>query len=587
MKCSYKKFKLSLVPFIIYFLIINICMVPIPHAATNNGNENDFKLPKYLKNDDIEIYKQIFDLQRKGLWDDANIKIQKLNQKILMGHVMAQRYLHPTKYRSKYSELKGWLKKYSDHPQSHRIYKLALRRKPKEEVLQFKPKTPRYVPNYFNTQKNIIGKKQNKKNRLRYSKLRRKVSNFLKNDQITNANNFLQNSKSYKNLDEELKAKLLNKIALSYLYFGKIDLAEKISENAVRISKDGVHSSLWITGLIKWKLGKFDQSIMYFEKIFKLDNIPESILAKTAYWLARSNMINRKPEEAVKWLKITTSYSDTFYGNLARKNLNLPLKISSNPVPRIKIIELNELRKSPKGSRSLALLQVQQYELAEKELIELYSYDPKKFYLPLLGLSIDMKLPRLSMKLAKDSDPNEKKFYQALFPIPRWSSKNNDNIDRAVIYAVIRQESEFNTSAKSRAGARGLMQILPRTAQSIAKQEKIKYLGRWQLLEPEKNIELGQKYISRLLNKKNIKNNLIFMSAAYNSGQGNLAKWRKRIDFLNDPLLFIELIPIRETRGYVKRVFNNIWFYREILGQKKISLNLLAAGEWPEYIRLD
>ena len=184
-------------------------MVSIPHAATNDGNENDFELPKYLKNDDIEIYKQIFDLQRKGLWDDANIKIQKLNQKILMGHVMAQRYLHPTKYRSKYSELKGWLKKYSDHPQSHRIYKLALRRKPKEEVLQFKPKVPRYVPNYFNTQKNIIGKKQNKKNRLRYSKLRRKVSNFLKNNQITNANNFLQNSKSYKNLDEELKAKFL------------------------------------------------------------------------------------------------------------------------------------------------------------------------------------------------------------------------------------------------------------------------------------------------------------------------------------------------------------------------------------------
>ena len=53
MKCSYKKFKLSLVPFIIYFLIINICMVPIPHAATNNGNENDFKLPKYR--DMIEI----------------------------------------------------------------------------------------------------------------------------------------------------------------------------------------------------------------------------------------------------------------------------------------------------------------------------------------------------------------------------------------------------------------------------------------------------------------------------------------------------------------------------------------------------
>jgi len=191
------------------------------------------------------------------------------------------------------------------------------------------------------------------------------------------------------------------------------------------------------------------------------------------------------------------------------------------------------------------------------------------------------------MKLAKDSDPDEKKFYQALFPIPKWNLKDSKNIDRALIYAIIRQESEFNASAKSRAGARGLMQILPRTAMSVAKQQKIRYLGRWQLMEAEKNIELGRKYISKLLKRKSINNNLVFMSVAYNSGIRNLAKWQKKMNFLNDPLLFIEMIPIRETKGYVKKIFNNIWFYREILGQDKASLDLLASGEWPEYVHLD
>ena len=575
-------------------------MVSTPHAATNDEKEpyankkyldkNDSRtpqLPKYLKENDIGVYKQIFILQKNGSWDEADIKIQGLSDKILIGHVMAQRYLHPTKYRSKYSELRDWMKKYSDHPQSRQIYKLALRRKPKDEILAFKPNVPAYVPNYFNTQKNVTERKQGKESRLRYLKLRGKISSFLGKDQVTNAANFLRNSKSYKNLDAEIKAKLLNKIALGYLYAEKINLAEEIAENAVKISKYRTHSSLWIAGLIKWKLGKFDQSVLYFEKILKLDNLPEAMLAKTAYWLARSNLINREPEKALKWLKITTSYSDTFYGNLARKNLNLPVKISRDFVPKIKKTELNKFKKSPKGIRSLALLQIRQYELAEKELIELYSYNPRKFYLPLLSLSMYMQLPRLSMKLAKDSGPNEKKFYQALFPIPRWNLKNNDNIDRAVIYAVIRQESEFNASAKSKAGARGLMQILPQTATSVARQEKIQYLGRWQLLEPEKNIELGQRYIAKLLNKKAIKNNLVFMSAAYNAGLGNLAKWRKRITFLNDPLLFIELIPMRETREYVKKIFNNIWFYREILGQNKLSLDLLASGEWPKYVRLD
>ena len=77
------------------------------------------------------------------------------------------------------------------------------------------------------------------------------------------------------------------------------------------------------------------------------------------------------------------------------------------------------------------------------------------------------------------------------------------------------------------------------------------------------------------------------MSVAYNSGIRNLAKWQKKMNFLNDPLLFIEMIPIRETKGYVKKIFNNIWFYREILGQDKASLDLLASGEWPEYVHLD
>jgi|TARA_B100001750_G_C15514610_1_gene606085 soluble lytic murein transglycosylase-like protein len=567
-------------------------MAPSAHAEANNkhliGNHPEIsKLLKYLKKDDVETYERIFSLQKDGAWNKANIEIKKLENKILIGHVMAQRYLHPTKYRSKYKELKDWMKKYSDHPQSRRIYKLALRRKPKDEILKFKPSAPAYVPNYFSPQTNTAKEKYSKKERIAYAKLRRKVSRFLKKDQVTKAVNFLEEDRSYQSLGGSMKAKLLNKIALGYLYSEKINLAERFSQRSVNLSKNHLHSSLWIAGLVKWKLGKFDQSITYLERITQLENIPKSVLAKSTYWLARANLINRKPEETIKWLKITAAYSDTFYGNLARRNLNLPIKLPNNSMPSIKKIELDEIREKKRGARSFALLQIKQHELAEKELIILYSDNPRKFYLPLLSLSVDMKLPRLAMKLAKDSDPDEKKFYQALFPIPKWNLKDSKNIDRALIYAIIRQESEFNASAKSRAGARGLMQILPRTAMSVAKQQKIRYLGRWQLMEAEKNIELGRKYISKLLKRKSINNNLVFMSVAYNSGIRNLAKWQKKMNFLNDPLLFIEMIPIRETKGYVKKIFNNIWFYREILGQDKASLDLLASGEWPEYVHLD
>ena len=88
-------------------------------------------VPGVLSQRDISRYRVIFELQEDGDWAQADKIIADLEDPILMGHVLAQRYLHPTKYRSKYKELKDWLAKYHDHPEARRIYDLAMRRKPK------------------------------------------------------------------------------------------------------------------------------------------------------------------------------------------------------------------------------------------------------------------------------------------------------------------------------------------------------------------------------------------------------------------------------------------------------------------------
>ena len=103
-------------------------------AAITPGDgrtEREADLPRVLSEADSARYARIFELQVAGKWHAADDEIAKLGNRILMGHVMAQRYLHPTHYRSKYRELKAWLKSYADHPQARRIYKLAMRRKPK------------------------------------------------------------------------------------------------------------------------------------------------------------------------------------------------------------------------------------------------------------------------------------------------------------------------------------------------------------------------------------------------------------------------------------------------------------------------
>lgn len=84
-----------------------------------------------------------------------------------------------------------------------------------------------------------------------------------------------------------------------------------------------------------------------------------------------------------------------------------------------------------------------------------------------------------------------------------------------------------------------------------------------------------------------VSGNLVLMIAAYNGGPGNIAKWQRNLRHNSDPLIFIESIPMRETRIFVQRVFENMWIYRARLGQDIPSLAALASGRWPTYVGLD
>ena len=117
-----------------------ICVIVISFISISaKSNEIDYEVSneyrnifsiKILSNDDIKKYQNIFLYQKKCEWKKANKHILTLKNDILMGHVLAQKYLHPNCYRSKFIELSSWLKMYNDHPQAKRIYRLAVRRMP-------------------------------------------------------------------------------------------------------------------------------------------------------------------------------------------------------------------------------------------------------------------------------------------------------------------------------------------------------------------------------------------------------------------------------------------------------------------------
>ena len=136
------------------------------------------------------------------------------------------------------------------------------------------------------------------------------------------------------------------------------------------------------------------------------------------------------------------------------------------------------------------------------------------------------------------------------------------SFDPLIVLGLIRQESAFDPKAKSRVGARGLMQIMPATARRY---QKLK--SRNKLYDVKLNLKIGIKYLEKLL--KENEGNLIWALAAYNAGEGNLRRWKKSILKSNDPITNIELIPFKETRNYVKLVYRNLYFYNLLKGNKK------------------
>jgi hypothetical protein len=125
-------------------------------------------------------------------------------------------------------------------------------------------------------------------------------------------------------------------------------------------------------------------------------------------------------------------------------------------------------------------------------------------------------------------------------------------------------------------GARGIMQFMPKTADLVGGKGADQ-----QLYDPSYSLSLGQRYIAQLLNELN--GNLLEIGGAYNAGPQAVTRWLTTKAGKDDPLLFVESMPVAETRYYVKHLMEYHWMYRRRLGQDAKSLDEIAQGDWPIY----
>lgn len=567
-------------------------------AALNPGwgpmdsDPSPSSLSRPLSDVDADLYARIFAIQHDGRWDEADALIKAISDPVLMGHVLFQRYMHPTKYRSAYRELKGWMDQHADHPGADRIYALALRRQPAGASAPLKPQSP--MPDDIletaeaaaDTRSTVTRAASSRARSQSVRNAQNQIERWVQAGYVTRSLDYLSQSSIRSSFDPVSRAESLGIVARGYYRYHKDEEAVAVAKEAVKLAGAEAVDASWWGGLAAFRSQRFDVAAGLFETLAGSDAALPRQRSAGGFWASRAHLVSGKPDRVTPMLLVAAEEQRTFYGLLALRALGLKPSFDWE-MPHLDPVHNELLERIPAARRAIALIQVGESTLAEAELARLVRSLPDELAPVLLAAADAGGLANLAYRVGSDLERRRGlKLDAALYPLPAWAPLDGFAIDRAVLFAFVRQESRFLPDARSWAGASGLMQLMPATAGFVANRN-FSGAARHELYDPAYNLSLGQKYLQMLLDDPEIGNNLFYALAAYNAGPGNLKKWRSQIDYIDDPLIFIESMPLRETRLYIEHVLANLWIYRHRLGQETPTLDALLAGRWPIYISLD
>jgi soluble lytic murein transglycosylase len=292
-----------------------------------------------------------------------------------------------------------------------------------------------------------------------------------------------------------------------------------------------------------------------------------------AYWQARAYE-ELKNKEMAKNLFNSISNNTNYYGLMACNKLKkfCPIEFTiTKPFHTDKA----KLLKNPGIQRAIELFKLQRHDDARLEWNHVVKNINEKQKFIAANIADELKWYDrniMSIDLYKQSHNNE--MLHLKYPLGYQNLvlkfAKQYNVDPAWIFAISRQESAFINNAKSKAGAIGVMQLMPATAKAVAKNNKIPYYNTGNLLAETTNISLGAAYLSQMLANHN--GNPILATAAYNAGPNKVKQWTAKTGSMATDI-WIELVPYKETRNYLKRVVTNTAIYRSRLGK---PANLLS-----------
>ncbi|MDB5416299.1 MAG: transglycosylase [Rubritepida sp.] len=534
-------------------------------------------LPQPLATADAARLRHAFEAQARGDFATAVRESERLDDRRLMGSLLADRYLRG---EASIYELQAWLADFSDLPDAPAVHEALVGRLPRGASAPPPPSQPEIAAEVLPEEREPAGPRL-----VRDAGLERTVQQRLVDNNLEGALTLIQ---ARRGLSNAYLGQLKAEMSQTLFRLGRDADAWRMGQEALRLTPNNAFAA-YQAGLAAWGAEQFEGAFAAFERAARNDKAPPTLRAAAAFWTARSAVRARRPAQYVPWMLQAAQEPRTFYGMIARRSLGLPPGLVwERDVANES--HAQQLTETAGGWRALALLQVGQNARAEAELrlLQRRTRNNSQVTQGILTVAQSAGLTSLATQVASLASGDDGRARDiARFPLPTLLPSGGFRMDPSLLYALALQESRFDASAISPAGARGILQIMPATASYVANDPSLRGEGIERLHDPGFGLEIGQRYIHYLARHEMVRSDLVRLLAAYNAGPGNLIRWLPATRHRSDPLLFIESIPINETRSFVSRVLTFSWIYANRLGLPTPSLDQIAGGNFPTFANVE
>ena len=548
-------------------------VAPAPSPAAMIASDTD-GIPDQLAPAQQAAYRAVFGAIRDGRWSDARAGLAGLGDGLLTPVARAELFLARNSPRVELAPILDLLARAPELPQAARL--LALAKKRGADMLPLVPEEKDLVSYRGIPQRRTAPSASDAV----AAALSARITPLLKVDQPVAAEALLVPVQDQ--LTSEARTEWQQRIAWSY-YLGGDDMnASRMAALARAGSGAWAAQADWVAGLAAWRRQDCKAAGDAFGSV-AARAIDDEMRAAGLFWAARADMACGRPQLVSARLRSAARIPETFYGILAARTLSLPAN-GKAVLPPLGPDEWSKLAAYPNVRVAAALAEIGEYGLADEVIRHQARIGPDTDHGALLRLAARLDLPATQIWLASNAPAGGRPETAARYPVPNWTPQGGWRVDKALVYAHALQESQFRTDAVSPAGAWGVLQVLPSTADLIERrrgntapvQKKI-------LTDPRVNMDYAQSYLQQLATAAQTGGLLPKVIAAYNAGPNNVVKWNATGAAAQDPLLYIESIPFKETRGYVAAVLRNYWMYDQQTGQSATSLKAIAQGLWPRF----